>query len=163
MNGPRRAPILSDCAPIPDGWSDHAQLSAALLTMKRTRSWRGSRRPSGRGRRTDLGRSLAYAAALRVARLGVANERADWETALHVFTYANAGRQARADRDGRQRGGRRDRGGARGLHGVYSHALNVPPARLPGEGDDRPDDLPDTIKEIRAGLLSAFDRQTGRQ
>src|SRR5688500_14231919 len=37
--------------------------------------------------------------------------------------------------------------------------LNVPPARLPGEGGDRVDDLPDTIEEIRAALLSAFDRQ----
>jgi len=39
---------------------------------------------------TDLSRSLAYAAALRVARFGSANEHADWETAHHVFTYANA-------------------------------------------------------------------------
>jgi hypothetical protein len=38
----------------------------------------------------DLGQSLAYAAALRVARFGNANEHADWETAHHVFTYANA-------------------------------------------------------------------------
>jgi hypothetical protein len=39
---------------------------------------------------SDLGRSLAYAAALRVARFGSANEHSDWETAHHVFTYANA-------------------------------------------------------------------------
>jgi hypothetical protein len=38
----------------------------------------------------DLGQSLAYAAALRVARFGNANEHSDWETAHHVFTYANA-------------------------------------------------------------------------
>jgi hypothetical protein len=38
----------------------------------------------------DLGRALAYAAALRVARFGTANEHSDWETAHHVFTYANA-------------------------------------------------------------------------
>ena len=31
----------------------------------------------------DLGRSLCYAAALRVARFGTANEHADWETAHH--------------------------------------------------------------------------------
>jgi len=37
--------------------------------------------------------------------------------------------------------------------------LNVPPARLPGEAGDRLDDLPDTIEEIRAALLSTFDRQ----
>ena len=39
---------------------------------------------------TDLGRSLAYGAALRVARFGDANEHADWETAHHVFSYASA-------------------------------------------------------------------------
>ena len=38
----------------------------------------------------DLGQSLANAAALRIARFGNANEHADWETAHHVFTYANA-------------------------------------------------------------------------
>src|SRR6516225_11239378 len=38
----------------------------------------------------DLGRSLSYAAALRVAQFGTANEHGDWETAHHVFTYCNA-------------------------------------------------------------------------
>jgi hypothetical protein len=38
----------------------------------------------------DLGRSLCYAAALRIARFGLANEHGDWETAHHVFTYCNA-------------------------------------------------------------------------
>ena len=38
----------------------------------------------------DLGRSLSYAAALRIARFGTANEHGDWETAHHVFTYCNA-------------------------------------------------------------------------
>ena len=38
----------------------------------------------------DLGRSMAYAAALRVARFGNANEHGDWETAHHAFTHANA-------------------------------------------------------------------------
>ena len=48
----------------------------------------------------DLGKALAYAAALRVARFGTANEHGDWETAHHVFTYANAIHQGLArDRD----------------------------------------------------------------
>jgi nitrite reductase/ring-hydroxylating ferredoxin subunit len=38
----------------------------------------------------DVGRSLSYAAALRVAQFGTANEHGDWETAHHVFTYCNA-------------------------------------------------------------------------
>ena len=87
-------------------------------------------------RRADLGRALAYAAALRVARFGTGNEHGDWETAHHVFTYANAVHQALKRR--RARGGTAARGAARGvLHGamaVYlARYLNVPPARLPGE------------------------------
>ena len=37
--------------------------------------------------------------------------------------------------------------------------LNVHPARLPGEGDDRLKDWPLTVEEIRAALLDASDRQ----
>ena len=37
---------------------------------------------------TDLGRSLAYAAALRVVHFGTANEHSDWETAHDVFSLA---------------------------------------------------------------------------
>ena len=62
--------------------------------MMRPRSWRRSRRP-GRGRPRPI--SAAHSPtrrALRVARFGTANEHADWETALHVFTYANAIHQA---------------------------------------------------------------------
>ena len=42
----------------------------------------------------DLGRALAYAAALRVAHFGTANEHSNWETAHHTFTYCNAVHQA---------------------------------------------------------------------
>jgi hypothetical protein len=113
---------------------------------------------------SDLGRSLAYAAALRVARFGAANEHADWETALHVFTYANAIHQAlkRIGADDSQQNGGIDaaRGVLHGAMAVYlARYLNVPPARLPGEDGDRLDDLPDRPEEIREGLLSAFDRQ----
>jgi hypothetical protein len=37
--------------------------------------------------------------------------------------------------------------------------LNVPPASLPGEGNDRLDELPAAAGEICAALLDAFDRQ----
>ena len=39
---------------------------------------------------TQLTRSLCYAAAMRIARFGTANEFGDWITALHTFTYCNA-------------------------------------------------------------------------
>jgi hypothetical protein len=49
------------------------------------------------------------------------------------------------------------------LHGAMAlylaRYLNVPPARLPGEGDEQLDDLPADAKTIRAALLDAFDRQ----
>ena len=49
------------------------------------------------------------------------------------------------------------------LHGAMAlylaRYLNVPPARLPGEGDEQLGDLPADAKTIRAALLDAFDRQ----
>jgi nitrite reductase/ring-hydroxylating ferredoxin subunit len=158
-------PELFRAARRSDGWSDHAQLSAALLGDDANAILAALKAAVRAGASpADLGRSLAYAAALRVARFGTANEHADWETALHVFTYANAIHQAlkRTGADDSQQNGGIDaaRGVLHGAMAVYlARYLNVPPARLPGEGGDRLDDLPDTIEEIRAALLSAFDRQ----
>jgi hypothetical protein len=49
------------------------------------------------------------------------------------------------------------------LHGAIAlyltRYLNVPPARIPGEGADRLDDLPVDEDLIRIALLDAFDRQ----
>jgi hypothetical protein len=110
---------------------------------------------------SDLGRSLAYGAALRVARFGNANEHADWETAHHVFTYANA-----LDQLLKRIGTDRDsdvtivRGVLHGAMALYlTRYLNVPPARIPGEGGDQLDDLPTDPEAICAALLDAFDRQ----
>ena len=73
------------------GWSKHAALARELLGDDPARiievleaAIRAGATPA------DLSRSLAYGAALRVARFGNANEHADWETAHHVFTFANA-------------------------------------------------------------------------
>jgi hypothetical protein len=147
-----------------NGWSDHAQLSAALLGDDANAILAALKAAVLAGASpADLGRSLAYAAALRVARFGPANEHADWETALHVFTHANAIHQAlkRTEADDSQNGGIDvARGVLHGAMAVYlARYLNVPPARLPGEGSDQLDDLPNTIEEIRSALLSAFDRQ----
>ena len=112
----------------------------------------------------DLGRSLCYAAALRIARFGTANEHGDWETAHHVFTYCNAVHQGlkriRSDPDLAAESVESVRAVLHGAMAIYLiRYLNVPPARLPGEGDDRSKDLPSTVKEIHAALLDAFDRQ----
>src|SRR5208337_2270091 len=73
------------------GWSGHAALAGELLGDDPAAIVDAIKAAIRRGAApTDLGRSLAYGAALRVARFGDANEHADWETAHHVFSYANA-------------------------------------------------------------------------
>jgi nitrite reductase/ring-hydroxylating ferredoxin subunit len=143
-------------------WSDHATLSENLLgddpaaiIDALTAAARDGASPA------DVGRALAYAAALRVARFGTANEHSDWETAHHVFTYANAVHQTLK----RVRNGVPDRVEAvRGLlHGAMAlylaRYLNVPPASLPSESGEGLDELPTAVEEIRAALLETFDRQ----
>ena len=145
------------------GWSDHSALARELLgddparivdTLKA--AIRAGAAPA------DLSRSLAYGAALRVARFGNANEHADWETAHHVFTYANAVHQmlkriGTANTDGHVTAVRGVLHGAMALY--LARYLNVPPARIPGEGGEQLDDLPADAEMIRAALLNAFDRQ----
>ena len=67
------------------------------------------------------------------------------ETALHVFTYANAIHQSlkrtEADDNQQDSGIAAARGVLHGAMAVYlGRYLNVPPARLPGEAGDRLDD-----------------------
>ncbi len=110
----------------------------------------------------DLGRALAYAAALRLARFGEANEQSDWETAHHAFTYCNAVHQALKRIGGLPSGGgyvEAVRGVFHGAMAVYlSRYLNVPPAPLPGGEGVGLDDLPSDGEELLAALLEAFDR-----
>ena len=145
-----------------NGWSAHLALARELLgddpgkiidALKA--AIRAGASPS------DLSRSLAYGAALRVARFGNANEHSDWETAHHVFTYANA-----VDQMLRRIGGNGDadqppvRGVLHGAIALYlTRYLNVPPARIPGDDGEQLNDLPTDVGKIRAILLDAFDRQ----
>jgi nitrite reductase/ring-hydroxylating ferredoxin subunit len=144
------------------GWSSHVALAQDLLGDDPANIIDALKAAILAGAApSDLGRSLAYGAALRVARFGNANEHADWETAHHVFTYANALEQLikriGTDRDS-------DVTIVRGvLHGAMAlyltRYLNVPPARILGEGGEQLDDLPTDPEAIRAALLDAFDRQ----
>jgi hypothetical protein len=144
-------------------WSDHAALAQALLGDDPTAIMDALKAAMRAGAvASDLGRSLAYAAALRLVRFGTANEHADWETAHHVFTYANAihqmlKRNGTADQDGHTEAVRGVLHGAMALY--LARYLNVPPARIPGDGGEPLDDLPATAEEIRVALLDAFDRQ----
>ena len=113
---------------------------------------------------TDLGRSLAYAAALRVAWFSTANEHSDWETAHHAFTYSNALHQllkrVTAEEPAELESPELLRGVIHGAMRLYLiRFLNVPPARLPGEAGDRLEDLPCDGEALRDGFLLALDRQ----
>jgi hypothetical protein len=113
---------------------------------------------------TDLSRAMAYAAALRVAFFGTSNEHSDWDTALHCFTYCNAVHQllTRITDEGPMELERPEllRGMFHGAMQTYLiRFLNVPPARIPGEGGDKLDDLPRDNAELRDAFLAALDRQ----
>jgi nitrite reductase/ring-hydroxylating ferredoxin subunit len=154
-------PVLFAAGRGGERWSDHAALARSLLDddpaaiMDAVKAAvRAGAAPS------DLGRSLAYAAALRVAHFGNANEHSDWETAHHVFTYANGIHQM-IKRIGITDSGRHAEAVRSILHGAMAlylaRYLNVPPARIPG--GDLLDDLPTDVEALRTALLDAFDRQ----
>jgi nitrite reductase/ring-hydroxylating ferredoxin subunit len=86
----------------------------------------------------ELGRALAYAAALRITRFHTQNDHGDWDEVHHAFTAANALHQAL-----------RRTPSLPLLRGVYHGALriyldrflNIPAARLPGPGPAALSDL----------------------
>jgi nitrite reductase/ring-hydroxylating ferredoxin subunit len=159
----RQLPELFAAGGRVHGWSDHTALARELLGDDPTMIVSALKSAIRAGAALpDLGRSLAYAAALRVARFGNANEHADWETAHHVFTYANAVHQmlqriAAAKTDTHVTAMRGVLHGAMALY--LTRYLNVPPARIPGDRGEQLDDLPADAALIRAALLEAFDRQ----
>ncbi|MCS6860283.1 MAG: hypothetical protein NZT92_08185, partial [Abditibacteriales bacterium] len=112
---------------------------------------------------TDLSKALAYAAALRIARFGTANEFSDWITALHTFTYCNAlhqGMKRLGDRVLRPESCEMLRGIFHGAMSVYlDRFLNIPPARLPGERGETLDDEPTDADELREKFLAVLDTQ----
>jgi len=76
----------------------------------------------------ELGRALAYAAALRIVRFHTRNDHADWDTVHHSFTAANALHQAlRRNPTPELR-----RAAVHAALRIYlDRFLNVPAARLP--------------------------------
>jgi nitrite reductase/ring-hydroxylating ferredoxin subunit len=113
-------------------WDDVPALSRALLGEDPLAILAAVRDAFGAGALPEqVSRALAYAAALRIARFGTVNEFGDWITALHTFTYCNALHQALK----RNPTPELLRGVLHGAMSVYlDRFLNVPPARLPGEG-----------------------------
>ena len=88
----------------------------------------------------ELAGTVAYAAALRIARFPTTNEFGDWDTSLHTFTFSNAVYQ-----------GLRRAPSPELLRGVFDAAmsvhldrfLNVPPKRVPepNGSEAAPEDL----------------------
>jgi len=146
-------------------WSEHVVLAEALLGDDPNAILEALKAALRSGASPlDLSRALAYAAALRVAQFGTANEHPDWETAHHVFSYSHAVHQTlkRIAADGvvPNDAAETTRSILHGAMAVYlSRYLNVPPARMLDESDPRLNDLPQSAQEIRAALLDAFDRQ----
>jgi nitrite reductase/ring-hydroxylating ferredoxin subunit len=115
----------------------------------------------------QLAGSVAYAAALRVARFHTANEFTDWDTVLHTFTFANAIHQSirrivNAEQDRATPGVAPELRTLPLLRGVLDAAmsvyldrfLNIPPARIP-----QPQANGTAPETALAGLLPMLDQQ----
>ena len=100
----------------------------------------------------QLGRALAFAAALRIVRFHTQNDHGDWNTVHHAFTAANALHQALV----RHPTPELMRGLVHGALRVYlDRFLNVPAARLPAaRTSQRLADL-DACWEIQGGVNEA--------
>jgi hypothetical protein len=109
--------------------------------------------------------TVAYAAALRIARFHTANEFGDWDTVLHTFTFANACHQAirrvvGAEQDRMAPGATPDERALPLMRGVFDAAmslyldrfLNTPAARIPDAARDAEPAPADA-------LLTLLDRQ----
>ena len=99
----------------------------------------------------QLGRSLAYAGALRITRFHTQNDFGDWDTVHHAFTSANALHHALE----RAPSAELVRGVIHGALRVYlDRFLNVPAARLPTATDG---DLADLAEcwEVQNGVDQA--------
>jgi nitrite reductase/ring-hydroxylating ferredoxin subunit len=123
-------------APVNGQWNERDQLIAVLLgedPQAIADSLLAALRSGGRP--GDLAETVAYAAALRLARFHTSNEFGDWDTALHTFTFANAVQQ-----------GLRRTPSPELVRGVFDAAmsvyldrfLNVPAARLPEPAEAHP-------------------------
>jgi nitrite reductase/ring-hydroxylating ferredoxin subunit len=99
----------------------------------------------------ELASAVTYAAALRIAQFHTSNEFADWDTALHTFTFANAVEQ-----------GMRRAPSPELLRGVLDAAmsvyldrfLNIPAAPLP-----RPEETDHNPEALLESLPALLDRQ----
>ena len=111
--------------------ADRRRRQAGLVAPgggSRGRGGRAPRRAAAGATPEQLGRALAYAAALRITRFHLKNDLGDWNSVHHAFTTANALHQALV----RQPTPELLRGVVHGALRVYlDRFLNVPAAPLP--------------------------------
>lgn len=143
-------------------WADEAKLSGDIRSEEPHEIVAALREAIAAGARpTQLSKSLAYAAAMRIAHFGTANEFGDWITALHTFTHCNALHQIlrRLESHNYPITPTLMRGIFHGAFSVYlDRFLNIPPAHLPGERDSL-DDEPSDAAELREKYLAVLDTQ----
>jgi nitrite reductase/ring-hydroxylating ferredoxin subunit len=146
-------------------WRSHVALSQRLLADDPAVIVEALTTALGAGATAiDITRTLSYAAALRVAWFGTANEHSDWEVAHHSFTYCNALHQLLKRITDEQSAELETPELLRGIfHGAMrlylTRFLNVPRAALPGESGDVLDDLPSDRGLLCQAFLAALDRQ----
>ncbi len=155
----RLSQVLSNSRPGA-GWHGEVALAGVICGEDPQEILDGIVAAAEAGSRPEqLSKALAYAAALRVARFGTANEISDWVSALHSFSYCNGLHQAIQ----RCAGIEPVCGVLHGAMSVYlNRFLNVPPAALPGEAgaeDGALDDLPSRREDILKAFLDALDSQ----
>jgi len=144
-------------------WHGHRELSQELLDEHPAAVVEALKEAIRTGARpVDLGRTLAYVAALRLARFGLSNEHSDWENAHHVFTYCNAVHQALERIDGQDRDRFESPEALRGVfHGAMAiyltRYLNIPLAPIPGDDGEGMEGLPSDPEVLQRELLEAFD------
>jgi len=103
----------------------------------------------------ELTRTLAYAAAIRIARFHTKNEIGDWLSVLHTYTYANALHQCAK----RSPSLELLRGVFHGAMSVYfDRWFNKPAARLP-QNRRETQSLPTDADELLHGFLKLLDTQ----
>jgi nitrite reductase/ring-hydroxylating ferredoxin subunit len=102
---------------------------------------------------TQLANAVARAATHRIAYFGTSNEFADWDTAHHTLSYANAVHRATAKTNGIEL----YRACFDGAMSVYlDRFLNTPAAPVPQPGDSETSRSP---TQIREDLQACFDEQ----
>ena len=161
---PPTAGAIRCSAKTAHGWTDHAALARELLHDEPDRIIDALKEAIRAGAApVDLTQSLAYGAALRVARFGNANEHADWETAHHVSPTLT--RCTRCSSGSALPALALTSTAVRGLlHGAMAlyltRYLNVPPApHTRARVASSSMTCPQMLGMIRAALLDAFDRQ----